>query len=204
MKYVTMIKFSSYVSANYVLVCLTVDRVVALWKPIFSKQKGKSYMAVLVSGTMALLSAVVTIPILSITDISYNTCCIFNTHLLDQVPSHLYLSLTLWVGVLGIPSGLVFASNALIVYKLRNARSMTQKSHQTTTALVLVSIWFLSLNVVVSYIEKSTAAMKLENVWDEQMNALLKKFMVVVLCFEKKVFLIKPIMKNKKFCAKKC
>ena len=84
MTYVTMIKFSSSVSANYVLVCLTVDRVVALWKPVFYKQKGKSYMAVLVSGTMALLSAIITISILSITGISYITCCIFNTHLLDQ------------------------------------------------------------------------------------------------------------------------
>ena len=133
---------------------------------------------------MALLSTIITIPILSITDISYNTCCIFNTHLLVQDQSHLYLSLTLRVGVLGIPSGLVFTSNALIVSKLRKARSMTQKSHQTRTAFVLVSIWFPSLNMVVSYFEKSTVAMKLENVWDEQLNALLKKFMVVVPCFD--------------------
>ena len=111
------------VSANYMLMMLSIDRVIAVWFPIFYYQNSKPSYALMTSVVIVFISSVVTLPSANLYGIQNGVCSIVNFDWLTPEQADLFLLVAGFGLLLFIPLMGIFVANILIIWKLRGRAS---------------------------------------------------------------------------------
>ena len=111
------------VSANYMLSMLSIDRVIAVWFPIFYFQNSKPKYALMTSLAIVLISSVVTLPSISLYGVQNGMCHIVHFDWLTPEQADLFLLVAGFGLLLLIPLLGILVANMLIIWKLRTRTS---------------------------------------------------------------------------------
>ncbi|XP_063718150.1 somatostatin receptor type 1-like [Symsagittifera roscoffensis] len=133
-------------AAGYVLLAAAFDRLIAIWKPIWYKQKSKPKRAIIASLAIWIVLGLSMLPIFFEYGLDENYCNFDDTnpwHFLHDWTFSVYYEF-IFIGGYILPGLSMVFVNALIIYKLRHkSTSVSRKDREMTLCLIIVCVSFL-------------------------------------------------------------
>ena len=133
----------------------TLDRLTALYFPIFYREHSKPYIAVCLSILAEQMAALICWPTLFFFDINGKFCEIFNFDYFTEEQMILFANIAMFLFMLTVPFVTILVSNLLIILKLRASSkgektSLQKKEREITMQLLTVCTAFMLTNIGVS------------------------------------------------------
>ena len=128
------------------LLAAAFDRLIAIWKPIWYKQKSKPKRAIIASLAIWIVLGLSMLPIFFEYGLDENYCNFDDTnpwHFLHDWTFSVYYEF-IFIGGYILPGLSMVFVNALIIYKLRHkSTSVSRKDREMTLCLIIVCVSFL-------------------------------------------------------------
>ena len=176
-------------TANYTLLSLTMDRVIAVWKPQFYREKLKPRVARKVATGVGLLFCFLCAPVYFFAGLVGDDCFLGSEAasmgwLLPPWIIDTYKQIMSSIFLVAVPFVMLLILNSFIVYKLKKSGGTINKNErEVTISLMMICLFYLTMNIATTTSSLLASQNEVRNEREVTLRTLLISFSVRLFLF---------------------